>query len=56
MPLIHVSPVDYLGVVRCFVHELEASIKVSQSEENPKRAYYCCQKGSENPQKCDFFC
>ncbi|KAJ3989913.1 hypothetical protein F5890DRAFT_1483512 [Lentinula detonsa] len=51
--IIHVSPVDYSGTVRCYTHELEASRKISQTEGNSNREFYCCSKDPEH--RCDFF-
>ncbi|KAJ4483251.1 hypothetical protein J3R30DRAFT_3447196 [Lentinula aciculospora] len=51
--LIHVSPVDSSGIVRCYTHELEASQNISQTEGNSNREFYCCSKNPED--RCDFF-
>ncbi|KAJ3791065.1 hypothetical protein GGU11DRAFT_762674 [Lentinula aff. detonsa] len=51
--IIHVSPVDYSGTVRCYTHELEASRRISQTEGNSNREFYCCSKDPEH--RCDFF-
>ncbi|KAJ4477015.1 hypothetical protein C8J55DRAFT_516398 [Lentinula edodes] len=51
--IIHVSPVDYSGTVRCYTHELEAIRRISQTEGNSNREFYLCPKGPED--RCDFF-
>ncbi|KAJ3910303.1 hypothetical protein F5879DRAFT_929891 [Lentinula edodes] len=51
--IIHVSPVDYSGTVRCYTHELEAIRRISQTEGNSNREFYLCPKNPED--RCDFF-
>ncbi|KAJ3840190.1 hypothetical protein F5878DRAFT_723957 [Lentinula raphanica] len=51
--IIHVSPVDHSGIVRCYIHELEALRRTSQTAENTSREFYCCRKNPED--RCDFF-
>ncbi|KAF9062431.1 hypothetical protein BDP27DRAFT_1336602 [Rhodocollybia butyracea] len=53
MPVIHISPVDHSGTVRCYIHELEASRRSSQSEGNRNRTIAA--EGSEDSEKCEFF-
>ncbi|KAF5370621.1 hypothetical protein D9758_001931 [Tetrapyrgos nigripes] len=49
------SPIDSAGVVRCYVHELEAARRVSNTSNNPNRAFFCCSKDRNDPECCDFF-
>ncbi|KAG6831675.1 hypothetical protein H0H92_008318 [Tricholoma furcatifolium] len=46
-----VSPVDSEGVVKCYEHSIEASLRTSHTVKNPGRQFYVC---SQSPQ-CKFF-
>jgi len=50
-----ITPIDDKGVVRCYVHGLEAAIRTSHTPQNPGRQFYCCPKDRGDADHCKFF-
>ncbi|KAF8070606.1 hypothetical protein FPV67DRAFT_1030409 [Lyophyllum atratum] len=50
-----ITPMHKDGVVRCYTHGLPAAHRISQSEKNPGRPYYCCPKSMSDPNRCPFW-
>ncbi|KAK7472729.1 hypothetical protein VKT23_000839 [Stygiomarasmius scandens] len=56
MSTVRCSPLDEeTGTVRCFAHNLIAAKRISHTNNNPNRAFFCCPKDQGDPDRCDFF-